>query len=178
MDAYVYVRTTPGEARRVGEEIAHMDSVRQVSLITGEWDLLVALKSLDAFSLGPTVIDEIQKVSGIVQTSTAPVIPLDYASQISGPRYPTIHFAALVALVHIHVHAGHGLEVFQALDAMEHVAGIAALAGPYDILCEVGGGSWEEIASILVNEISQVEGIESTTTSLAVAKLKSAETAG
>ena len=177
MDAYVYVRTTPGEARRVGEAIAEKDSVRQVSLITGQWDLLVALASLDAFALGSTVIDELQGISGVVQTSTAPVIPLDYASRTGGPRYPTIHFAALVALVHIHVQHGKGLDVFKALDAMEGVAGVAALAGPYDILCEVGGDSWEEIASMLLNEIQQVPGIESTTTSLAVAKLKPAATA-
>jgi DNA-binding Lrp family transcriptional regulator len=177
MDAFVYVRTAPGSARRVAEQIAALD-VREVVVITGHWDVMVAVERVDAEGLGTKVLDEIQRVPGVTRTKTAPVVDAK-AAGLKGPRpsYPVRgKVLGATGLVHVNIQAGTGQAVVNALAKSKAVTGMALLAGDVDILLEVTAKDWNALTSTVMSEVQSVAGVARTETSLIVGgKLKAAQ---
>lgn len=69
-DAYVDVVADAGAVSPAASEIASLDAVTQVHVVTGEQDMIVQLELDDADDLPAVVADEIHTVSGVADTVT------------------------------------------------------------------------------------------------------------
>jgi DNA-binding Lrp family transcriptional regulator len=56
--------------RRVAKEIAGFSESQEVHIISGEWDILIKVKTKDVDSVGKFVVDKLRVVSGIERTLT------------------------------------------------------------------------------------------------------------
>jgi Lrp/AsnC family leucine-responsive transcriptional regulator len=59
--------------REIASEIAKFPQVQEVHIITGDWDLLIKLRSKDVDAVGKFVIDELRLVKGLEKTLTCMV---------------------------------------------------------------------------------------------------------
>ncbi|SRR5579875_183468 len=70
----VQLRTTPGSARQVGSQLVKRDDARFVALITGRNDVICELIAPDRQYLTSVLLDEIQVLGGVVETTTETVL--------------------------------------------------------------------------------------------------------
>jgi len=59
--------------RDIADEIAKFPEVQEVHIITGDWDLLIKLKTKNVDTVGKFVIDKLRLVKGIEKTLTCMV---------------------------------------------------------------------------------------------------------
>ena len=59
--------------RDIADEIAKFSDVQEVHIITGDWDLLIKLKTKNVDTVGKFVIDKLRLVKGIEKTLTCMV---------------------------------------------------------------------------------------------------------
>lgn len=74
--AFVLVSFMPGteySQRKVAEEIASLENVHEVHLISGDWDILVKVRADSISSIGSLVIDRIREIKGVAKTLTCTV---------------------------------------------------------------------------------------------------------
>ena len=74
---FVEERTIPKEkitAKKIAEEIKALPPVKEVFIVTGEWDIIVKVFVEDIEALGKFVTDELRKISGIKRTITSIVL--------------------------------------------------------------------------------------------------------
>jgi DNA-binding Lrp family transcriptional regulator len=69
-DAFVNVMVQPGAVASAAEEIAAVDAVDSVHVVTGEYDAVVQLDLTDHDDLPTVVAEEIHPVTGVVETVT------------------------------------------------------------------------------------------------------------
>lgn len=69
-DAYVNILAEAGAVSPAADAIKHLDSVTDVHVVTGEYDIVAQLDLGDANELPTVVADEIHGVSGVVDTVT------------------------------------------------------------------------------------------------------------
>ena len=63
----------PISQRAVAEEISKFPEVQEVSIITGDWDLLVKLRTESVDAVGKFVVDKLRLIKGIEKTLTCMV---------------------------------------------------------------------------------------------------------
>ena len=63
----------PISQRVVAEEIAKLPEVQEVHIITGDWDLLVKLRSESVDAVGKFVVDKLRLIKGLEKTLTCMV---------------------------------------------------------------------------------------------------------
>lgn len=56
--------------RKVAREIASFSEVQDVHIISGEWDILIKVRTKDVDSVGKFVVDKLRLVKGIERTLT------------------------------------------------------------------------------------------------------------
>lgn len=56
--------------RKVANEIAQFPEVQEVHIISGDWDILMKVRSRDVDSIGKFVVDKLRLVDGIEKTLT------------------------------------------------------------------------------------------------------------
>jgi DNA-binding Lrp family transcriptional regulator len=59
--------------REIAENIARFPEVQEVHIITGEWDLLIKLRTKSVDAMGKFVIDKLRLIKGIEKTLTCMV---------------------------------------------------------------------------------------------------------
>jgi DNA-binding Lrp family transcriptional regulator len=64
----------------------------------------------------------------------------------------------------INVAAGKGRAVMDRLGKFPNVAGVEAIAGPYDLIVSVSGPDFNEIARMVVEKFQTIDGVEKTLT--------------
>lgn len=69
-DAYVNVLVDAGAVTRAANDIAALDTVGDVHVVTGEYDIVAQLDLDDRDDLPTVVADDIHTVSGVVDTVT------------------------------------------------------------------------------------------------------------
>ncbi len=74
--AYVLINTDMGKASEVSKEISKIDGVAKVQCVTGQIDIIAFIESDNINELGKIVANQIQNVSGIIDTITCPIIDL------------------------------------------------------------------------------------------------------
>lgn len=71
--AFVLVSFMPGSEvsqKALAQEIAMLDNVEEVHLITGEWDILLKVRGSSIKEIGDLVIDKIRGMHGVARTLT------------------------------------------------------------------------------------------------------------
>ncbi|MEX2275824.1 MAG: Lrp/AsnC ligand binding domain-containing protein [Actinomycetota bacterium] len=175
MHAYVYLRTDPARVDDVLVELAGKHGVRNAVSVTGDWDILVAVEGADFASVGRTTKREVLTVDGVRRSTTAPVVPLELLG-VAGEvamGYP-LYRDDPCCYVHIDTRAGAVASVAEILLRIRDVSGIAVLAGRHDLLVEIPL-PWEAASRVILQELHGIEGIVSTTTSVAIAPEESDE---
>jgi len=64
---------SPVSQRVVAEEISKFQEVQEVHIITGDWDLLVKLRTLSVDAIGKFVVDKLRLINGLEKTLTCMV---------------------------------------------------------------------------------------------------------
>jgi anthranilate phosphoribosyltransferase len=69
-DAFVNVTVQPGAVSAAAREIADLDAVGEVHVVTGDYDILAQLELGDKEEIPHAVADGIHGVTGVVDTIT------------------------------------------------------------------------------------------------------------
>lgn len=172
MDAFVYLRVAPGKIEDVVIALRGRHGIRHAVAVVGPWDVMAAVEGPDFESVARTVLRQIQATEGVMHTYTAPVLPLDMLGiYAGGPGMPAtpMHRPGLACYVHIRAAPGAGTVagIVQALGKMDEVAGVAVVAGEYDVVAEIPL-AWEEAAPVILDKFHTVPAVQSTVTLVAV----------
>lgn len=69
-DAYVNILVDAGAVSQAADDIASVDAVKRVHVVTGEYDIVAQLDLANPDDLPTVVADEIHTVTGVVDTVT------------------------------------------------------------------------------------------------------------
>ncbi|MGD8738337.1 MAG: Lrp/AsnC ligand binding domain-containing protein, partial [Anaerolineae bacterium] len=72
--AYVLLRTAPGLTKAVYSALRVSPAVQSVEMITGPYDLIVAIKAASANEILTTIMQDIRPAAGIRDTLTCLVV--------------------------------------------------------------------------------------------------------
>jgi len=73
--AYVLIRTAPGLTKAISSSLRISPQVKSVEMITGEYDLIVAIEAASTDVILKTVMTHIRPAAGIRDTVTYLVVP-------------------------------------------------------------------------------------------------------
>jgi len=143
MRSFLLVKTRPGMEREVLERFRNLPEVREIHLITGKFDLLIALESEEA-ELDPrkrvleVVLEKVRKPGGIKDTST--IIPID-SHYRPAPTTPTQAQAyerpTAKAFVFIQSETGKERNLMSKAFEIPEATGVHLLFGKSDLLLEL-----------------------------------------
>jgi DNA-binding Lrp family transcriptional regulator len=169
VDAFVFIRATPGKVEDVVTQIQAAKGVRHAVCVVGDWDVLAAVHGPDLAGIAIDVMRSLHHIEGVERTLTAPVVPSHVAGVAGGGLgvAAPMQRAGDACYVRIAAEPGAMTHVFEALAEMDDVAGVALVAGDHDILAEVPYG-WEEGARVVLDRIQRIPGVRSTSTLIAV----------
>src|SRR5258708_4531308 len=68
--AYVLIHASPGRSIKLAAEIRSVPGILAADAITGEYDIIAVGEAPDVHSLGPLVVNHIQKLEGVFKTTT------------------------------------------------------------------------------------------------------------
>jgi DNA-binding Lrp family transcriptional regulator len=72
--AYVLLEAQAGKTEEALHKVKQIEGVKNVSLVTGPYDLIIYLEAEDLKVLGKTVSEKIQIIPGVTKTITCVVI--------------------------------------------------------------------------------------------------------
>lgn len=136
MRSFLLVKTKPGMEKEILDRFKALPEVREVHLITGKFDLLVALESEET-DLDPrgkvvaVVTDKVRKAGGILDTRT--IIPIDSQTR---PPLPSDR-PMTKGFIFIQSDAGKEKELMAKLMQIPEVFGVHLLFGKADVLAEL-----------------------------------------
>lgn len=176
MDAFVLLRTEPGRTRELADRAAGLagSGIRQSVVLTGEWDVLVAVEAGNARELGAVLLEQLLTDDGLAESQTAvalasPLIPLPM---------PVRGVEEVTALVMAKLDPAAGREhpggwnawvggIGEALGSTPGVVGAALVTGEHDLIIEVGADTWEACSEGILG-VASLPGVAATTTAVAV----------
>ena len=74
--AFVFVsynHTAGASQRELAEQLAKLDGVYEVHLISGDWDILAKVRGRDVETIGELVIERLRDLTGVAKTVTCTV---------------------------------------------------------------------------------------------------------
>ncbi|MEN3047898.1 MAG: Lrp/AsnC ligand binding domain-containing protein [Candidatus Caldarchaeales archaeon] len=74
VQAYVLIRTRPGYAKRVAQELTKVQGCRAVCSVTGRYDVIAFVEAADLQALGSLIVERVHAVEGVERTETAVVV--------------------------------------------------------------------------------------------------------
>jgi DNA-binding Lrp family transcriptional regulator len=136
--SFLLVKTKPGMEKAILERFTALPEVREVHLITGKFDLLVALESEETDidprqKVAEVVIDKVRKSGGVIDTRT--IIPID--SEFNPPPPKTPERPTQKGFVFVMSEAGKEKELMKKLLTFPEVRGVYLLFGKADVLAEL-----------------------------------------
>ena len=163
------MKTKPGMEKEILDRFKSFPEVREIHLITGKFDLLVALES-DETELDPrqrvaeVAMDKVRKAGGVVDTRT--IIPIESESRpAQTPERPTAK-----AFVFVMSEAGKAKELMHKLLEFPEVRGVYMLFGKADVLAELEVEKSyvhpppQHVASIVETRIAKLGAVHDTDT--------------
>jgi anthranilate phosphoribosyltransferase len=167
--SFLLVKTKPGVEKEILDRFKALPEVREIHLITGKFDLLVAIES-DETDVDPrqrvaeVVIEKVRKAGGVIDTRT--IIPIDAEVRPSrAPERPTQK-----GFVFVMSEAGKEKELMSKLLALPEVRGVYLLFGKADVLAELEveksfvNPPPKRIASIVETKIAKLGAVHDTDT--------------
>jgi DNA-binding Lrp family transcriptional regulator len=167
--SFILVKVKPGKEKEVLERFKALPEVREIHLITGKFDLLVALESEEAEvdprqKVAEVVIDKVRKAGGILDTRT--IIPIESEERPSQtPERPTAK-----GFVFVKSEAGKAKELMRKLQDLQEVRGVYMLFGKADVLAELEVEKSyvhpppQHIASLVEGKIAKLGAVHDTDT--------------
>ena len=168
MRSFLLIKTQPGMEKETLGRFEAMPEIRELHLITGKFDLLVAVESEDV-DLDPRrqvvemVVDKVRKLGGIVDTRT--ILPIEQEVRSISVNRPTVK-----GFVFIQSETGKGKELMTKLLTIPEVVGVHLLFGKADVLAEVEVEKSfvhpppQRIANLVETQISKFQGVRDTDT--------------
>lgn len=168
MRSFLLIKTQPGMEKEILGRFELLPEVRELHLITGKFDLLVALESEDV-DLDPRrqvvemVVDKVRKLGGIVDTRT--IIPIEQQIRPGAANRPTVK-----SFVFIQSEVGKGKELMGKLLTLPEVVGVHLLFGKADVLAEVEveksfvNPPPQRVANLVETKIAKFQGVRDTDT--------------
>jgi len=134
--SFLLIKTKPGKEKEVLERFKAMPEVREIHLITGKFDLLVALESEEMDfdprqKVAEVVIDNIRKSGGVVDTRTIIPIESQFRPAQRSERPTSKGFVFVMS------EAGKAKELMDKIFGIPEVRGVYMLFGKADILAEL-----------------------------------------
>jgi DNA-binding Lrp family transcriptional regulator len=80
--AVVLIKAELGTAKQVAEAAAVFDAVQWTIVVTGDYDVIVAIKVKDNAALGTLVVDDLQQIAGVKDLSTHVVAEKYYGTLV------------------------------------------------------------------------------------------------
>ena len=75
--AYVLIRTAPGLTKSIYSSLRVSPAVKSVEMVTGPYDLVVAMEGPSTSELLSTIMNNIRPAAGVRDTMTCLVVPLE-----------------------------------------------------------------------------------------------------
>ena len=169
MRSFLLVKTKPGMEKEILDRFKALLEVREIHLITGKFDLLVALESEETEidprqRVAEVVIDKVRKAGGVIDTRT--IIPIEAEVHPSRPpERPTQK-----GFVFVMSEAGKEKGLMSKLMALPEVRGVYLLFGKADVLAELEveksfvNPPPKKIASLVENKIAKLGAVHDTDT--------------
>lgn len=163
MDAFVYLRIQPGKMAEVLAALSTRHGIRRAVAVVGGWDVLLHAEGADLATIAGVVLSELHEIPGVTRSVTAPVVPADRIgiTGFGGPKPPPVIPNA--CYVHIKAESGAAAGIAERLADITDVAGVAVLAGEWDLLTCVAQ-PWEVASGVILEDIHAIPGIVSTNT--------------
>jgi len=167
--SFLLIKVQPGSELEIQKRLRALPEVREIHLLTGQFDLLVTVESNETEldprqKIAELVIQEIRKEGGILDTRTIIPITSQYNRPVQTGR-PTVK-----AFVFIQTEAGKWNELASKLLEVPDVVGVHRLFGEEDILAELDTEKSlaypppQHIANIVQSKISKLNGVRHTDT--------------
>jgi hypothetical protein len=168
LKSFLLIKTQPGMEKEILGRFELLQEVRELHLITGKFDLLVALESQDV-ELDPRrqvvemVVDKVRKLGGIVDTRT--IIPIEQQMRPTATNRPTVK-----AFIFMQCEAGKGKELMGKLLTLPEIVGVHMLFGKADVLAEVEveksfvNPPPQRVANLVETKIAKFQGVRDTDT--------------
>ncbi|MEO7804981.1 MAG: Lrp/AsnC ligand binding domain-containing protein [Actinomycetota bacterium] len=167
MDAYVFIETDPGSGSQVMDSIVDQGLAARAVSVTGRYGVIARVEGLTWDGLGTRIIDEIGRVPGVTSTTTSPIVPPETVGVVVVPIWvPFRNVQTTSALVLINFVPGAGADVVSSLAKVPDLVGLALIAGDSDVMVQVAGSSFDEIAANIFQNIQSISGIARTNTML------------
>ena len=169
MDAFLFVRVRTGTTEDVIGHLLASKGVRHAVTVVGDWDVIAFVHGPDLPGIAGGVIREIHRIDGVERTLTSPVVPADVVGLAGGGLAAVLPMQrdGDACYVRVRTSPESTAHAFETLTEMEHVAGVALIAGEYDILAEVPY-PWDEAVRVVLERIRPIPGVEATSTLIAV----------
>ncbi len=74
MQAIVYIRTAPGKALALLDQIKGIEGVKFAAATTGRFDIVARIEAADLEALGEAVVSKIQGIEGVRYTETSAIV--------------------------------------------------------------------------------------------------------
>jgi hypothetical protein len=164
MDAFVFVREVSGPIAGDLRALVPEESnpVRYVTTLSGRYDAMLALEAESLGELQSYVLDTIH---GQRQLATETAIQL-----VEGPlRIKRLPAREIECFVRIKAEPGRAQEVLEGTSGLPGYQGSAIVAAEFDVLLELGGSTFEEVAGALL-QMHRIEGIRSSASSFAASE--------
>ncbi|KXB06142.1 hypothetical protein AKJ53_01180 [candidate division MSBL1 archaeon SCGC-AAA382F02] len=74
VEAYILLTSAIGKVRDVYNQLEELESVQNVRIVTGPFDLIILVEAEDLSTLTNAVVEGIREIDGVVDTNTAIVV--------------------------------------------------------------------------------------------------------
>ena len=169
MKCFLLVKTKPGLEKEILDRFKALPEVREIHLITGKFDLLVAIES-DETEIDPrqkvaeVVMNKVRTAGGIIDTRT--ILPIEEALK----HTKTTERPTQKGFVFVMSEAGKEKELMGKLLALPEVSGVYLLFGKADLLAELEveksfvNPPPRKIASLVETKIAKLSTVHDTDT--------------
>jgi DNA-binding Lrp family transcriptional regulator len=169
MRSFLLIKAKPGREQEIQKRLKALPEVSEIHLITGKFDLLIAMQSQET-DLDPRrkvvelVLDAVRKGGDVVDTRTIIPITSEYNPQTPTDK-PTVK-----AFVFIQAQAGKEKELMSKLLQIPDIIATHLLFGKADLLAELNTEKSfvhptpQHIANLVQTRISKLPGLRDTDT--------------
>ena len=74
MEAIVYIRTDPGKALALLNQMKEIEGIKFAAATTGRFDIVARIEAEDLKALGETIVSKIQGLEGVRYTETSAIV--------------------------------------------------------------------------------------------------------
>ena len=74
MEAIVYIRTDPGKALTLLNQMKEIEGIKFAAATTGRFDIVARIEAEDLKALGETIVSKIQGLEGVRYTETSAIV--------------------------------------------------------------------------------------------------------